>query len=104
MTSLSIPIPEDLKPILDDLDYQTYFSALKIVAKKKIKLKEKKIQELIRKGSNFTSKYKTSLEEFNNNVPTDFQAHEDWIDWNYSYTLLIELESSVNKYRLLLNK
>ena len=37
MTSLSIEIPDDLKPILDGIDYQTYISALKLIAQKKIK-------------------------------------------------------------------
>ncbi|MDX1957937.1 MAG: hypothetical protein SFU98_05155 [Leptospiraceae bacterium] len=104
MTTLSIEIPDDLKPLLDDLDYQTHLSALKVVALKNIKTKEKKITELMKKDQTFSTKYKLSFEEFNKNIPEDFGAHEDWIDWSYTHNLLLELESSISKYKFLFSK
>lgn len=104
MTTITISIPDDLKSILDTLDYPIYMNALKIVAKNKIKEKEKRLKEVSKKIQQFEKKYKLSYTDFSKDVPMDFQAHEDWIDWSYLHQLRSELSFALEKYKLILNK
>lgn len=104
MTTITITIPDDLKTILDEVDFPIYLDALKVIAGNRLAEKENKLAEMSEKLRFFEQKYNQTFTAFSNNVPVDVEAHEDWIDWTYLNQVYEELSQAIGKYRLILNK
>ncbi|HNI27555.1 MAG TPA: hypothetical protein PLJ29_14415, partial [Leptospiraceae bacterium] len=76
----------------------------KIIAGNRLAEKENKLAGISEKLRFFEQKYKQTFSAFSNNVPTDIEAHEDWVDWTYLNQVHTELSQAIRKYRLILNK
>ena len=102
MVEITVKIPEDLKDIAAGADETIYVEALKEVARKRMSDSKKRLKELKEKIAIYEKTYGMSFEEFSQDVPNNFEGHDDWIDWTYLVSVASELEHKVDKLKILL--
>lgn len=102
MATVTISIPDDLKAILDEVDFPVYLEALKMIARNRIVEKENRLAKTAEKSAFFERKYNQTFSDFSRNIPDDPDAHEDWINWAYLNQVHTELSRTLEKCRMIL--
>lgn len=104
MTSITINIPNSYSEILDDMSDTLYVEALNLVAKEKLRSKERELDQISKKISQFEKKYKCNYDEFEKQMSDSLKAHDDWIEWSYLIEIKSALDTLVQKLKLFFPK
>jgi len=104
MEEITIKLPDGFKVIIDEINDPIYIEAIKAVAKKKLREKEKRLTELQKQMKRFEKKYQLEYEAFSKQASDSFGGHEDWMDWTYLRETHQKMSHAINKLNLLLCK
>jgi hypothetical protein len=104
MTEVILKVPDDIKNIIDEIDEPIYLEAIKSVAQHRLHAKEGALKEIVAQAAKLEAKYSKKFEAFSASVPDSIEGHDDWIEWTFLHAQIQKLQSSVEKFKLLIGK
>lgn len=101
MIEVTVKVPGEIGELVSDTGETIYAEALREVAGKRLSHTQKRLDELMRRASEYEAKYGSSYQEFSRNVPDTAEGHDDWAEWSYLDRVSSALSEKIEKMRMI---